>query len=172
MTRAFLGGVVLAGLLFAPSLRAESDKARMVFPAGGKEPLATPTPAPTATPAPGPRPEPAEAIELFFRALKAEKVDAAYDGLVKGTIITERPDDVKALKAKTQQAIDSYGLITGYEVIDEQVVGKVLLRRTCLSLNTDLPLRWRFYFYHSGGVWKLVDIRIDDGLAELFEPRK
>jgi len=54
-------------------------------------------------------------------------------------------------------------------VVDEKFVGASLLRRTCISLNTDLPLRWRFYFYKSEGVWRLVDIRIDDGLVELFE---
>ena len=39
-----------------------------------------------------------------------------------------------------------------------------------------LPLRWRFYFYKAQGTWKLVDLRVDDGLVELFEesirPRK
>jgi hypothetical protein len=39
----------------------------------------------------------------------------------------------------------------------------------CISLNSDLPLRWRFYFYKSQGAWKLVDLRVDDGLVELFE---
>ena len=43
------------------------------------------------------------------------------------------------------------------------------MRQTCISLNQDLPLRWRFYFYRSEGAWKIVDMRVDDGLVELFE---
>jgi hypothetical protein len=89
--------------------------------------------------------------------------------LVKGTIIAERSEDVAALKTRTQTALDSYGPITGYEVVDEKVVGTALLRRTCVSLNTDLPLRWRFYFYKSEGAWRLVDLRVDDALVELFD---
>ena len=53
--------------------------------------------------------------------------------------------------------------------MDSLTVGEHLLRRTCLSLNEDLPLRWRFYFYRSGDTWKLVDLRVDDALVELFE---
>ena len=65
---------------------------------------------------------------------------------------------------------------TGYEILEEKTVGSTLLRRTCISFNSDLPLRWRFYFYKTQGAWKLVDLRVDDGLVELFEesirPRK
>ena len=54
-------------------------------------------------------------------------------------------------------------------MVDEKVVGSSLLRQSCISLNSDLPLRWRFYFYKSKGTWKLVDLRVDDALVELFE---
>jgi hypothetical protein len=121
--------------------------------------------------APGPRREnnPSEAMEMFFVALKAGQVDVAYDALVKGSVIADRKDDVQGLKERTRHALDNFGPISGYEVIDEKTVGTTLLRKTCLSLNTDLPLRWRFYFYKTEGVWRLVDLRVDDGLVELFE---
>lgn len=153
---AFLVGVLPLG--------AEEGRKTLVFPPGASEPVATPTPAAEARTA-----EPAELIDLFFRAMQSGKVEEAYDGLTHGTIIAERTEDVAALKKKTQDAVDHYGPIQGYEVVDDHAVGKSLLRRTCLSLNTDLPLRWRFYFYKSGGVWRLVDLRVDDGLVELFE---
>jgi len=172
----FLVAAVVATQAFAQSPTPDSRK-RLVFPPGASEPL--PTPAPTPTPAPvsastesGPAAKPngaAETIDAFFLALKADKVDAAYDALVKGTIIADRAQDVASLKERTKHALDSYGPISGYEVVDEQIVGTVLFRRTCLSFNTDLPLRWRFYFYKSGGNWNLVDLRVDDGLVELFE---
>lgn len=159
---------------FAQSPTPDNRK-RLVFPPGASEPLPTPSPTPAPVPAAAEsasvaKPNgAAETIDAFFLALKADKVDAAYDALVKGTIIADRAQDVASLKERTKHALDSYGPISGYEVVDEQIVGTVLFRRTCLSFNTDLPLRWRFYFYKSGGNWNLVDLRVDDGLVELFE---
>ena len=157
---------LLAAAATCPAQKAGEKEGggRLYFPAGAREPAASPTPG---TSRKGDKP--AEAIEMFFLALKGGQVNAAYDALVKDTIITERREDVTALKEKTSQALDSYGPVTGFEVVDEKVVGSSLLRRTCVSLNTDLPLRWRFYFYKSAGAWKLVDLRVDDGLVELFE---
>ena len=145
-----------------------SDKeraGRTVFPQPVTEPAASSTHAPVSRRAANP----SEAMDNFFLALKAGQVDAAYDGLVNDTIIAERREDVSGLKKRTQEALDSYGPVSGYETVDEKTVGTSLLRRTCISLNSDLPLRWRFYFYRSEGAWKLVDLRVDDGLVELFE---
>lgn len=145
-----------------------SDKegtSRTVFPRPATDPAALPAP----TPAPSEAANPSEAMDIFFVALKAGQVDAAYDALVKGSIIAERGEDVASLKKRTQEALDNYGPVSGYEAVDEKIVGTSLLRQTCISLNSDLPLRWRFYFYKSEGTWKLVDLRVDDGLAELFE---
>ncbi len=154
----------------APTPTPDTRK-RMIFPPGSSEPviLSTPAPASAAVPSGVKAGSAAEIIEAFFQALKAEKVDEAYDALVRGTIISERQEDVAALKERTKHALDTYGPLTGYEVVDEQMVGTVLFRRTCLSFNSDLPLRWRFYFYKSNNEWKLVDLRVDDGLVELFE---
>lgn len=162
---------VLIFFLFCSSISlaqqsSENERAgRMFFPPELKLPAGTPTQAP------GPRraETPSEAMDMFFLALKAGQVNAAYDALVKGSIIAERREDVSGLKERTRQALDNYGPLSGYEVVDEKTVGTSLLRRTCVSLNTDLPLRWRFYFYKSEGAWKLVDLRVDDGLVELFE---
>jgi hypothetical protein len=157
--------VICVFALTSAAVAQQEKGGRLVFPPGATEPVMTGTaavPAPTTD-------KPAEAMEAFFLAIKAGKVDAAYDALVKGTIIAERGEDVAALKTRTQTALDNYGPISGYEVVDEKVVGSALLRRTCVSLNADLPLRWRFYFYKSEGAWRLVDLRVDDALVELFD---
>lgn len=165
MRLVFLILLATATLTFAQKPKAD-DKERLIFQPGAKEPN---TAAPEASPTPRRLDAPAEKMDLFFLALKAGQVDAAYDALVKDTIISERKEDVIALKERTKQAIESYGPISGYEVVDEKIVGTNLLRRTSVSLNSDLPLRWRFYFYRSEGAWRLVDLRVDDALVELFE---
>ena len=112
---------------------------------------------------------PRERLALFFQALGLDQVEAAYAGLVRGSILLERTEDLQRLQERTQRAMDSYGAMSGYEVLEEKMVGTALLRFTCLSLNQDLPLRWRFYFYRNSVGWNLVDLRVDDGLVELFE---
>lgn len=160
-------------LLAAATLHAqESDqRKRLIFPATNPEAQPSPTPSPAAKDAAtaGKHPDPAAVIAAFFLALKSGQVDAAYEGLVRGTVIAERKDNVNELKSSTKKAIDSYGPVSGYEVVDTLQVGSSLVRQTCISLNQDLPLRWRFYFYRTDGVWKVVDMRVDDGLVELFE---
>ena len=143
-------------------------KKRMLFQIGETVPepgSASPVP----TPAAAKTAAPPDAIRTFFAALKSGQVDAAYETLAKGTIISERAENVKELKARTSQALDSYGPVAGYETLSILNAGENLVRYTCISLNQDLPLRWRFYFYRSAAGWKLVDLRVDDGLVELFE---
>lgn len=107
-------------------------------------------------------------IDDFFAALKKREVDAAYAALTKNTKIAEKPDELSTLKTKTQQAIEMFGEITGSEQVDLKFVGGHLLSATYLSLGKELPLRWRFYFYKAGPGWKLIDIRVDDRLIDMF----
>ena len=181
-------------LLFAAAATAQEKaeetkgdtKKRMAFPVGQSRS----TPAPSATPgqpaltlapgaqagpnqslAPGPvkAPDPIDVVETFFFALRSGQVDSAYDELVKGTIISDRKEDVIGLKTRTKQALDSYGPVSGFEPVETIEIGTCLRRHTCISLNQDLPLRWKFYFYRNASGWRLVDLRVDDGLAELFD---
>jgi hypothetical protein len=159
--------IFLSVLLFvsAAAHAQENDpRKRMAFPAATAEPEASPALSAKHKPD-----EPGALIGAFFLALKSGQVDAAYAALVRNTIIAERKENVNELMTSTKKALDSYGPVNGYEVVDTLQVGSNLVRQTCISLNQDLPLRWRFYFYRSGGVWKIVDIRVDDGLVELFE---
>jgi hypothetical protein len=166
--------ILLVFLAAAATVHAQEtdQRKRMIFsttnPDSQTPATASPTPASATDPA-AKHPEPAAAIGAFFLALKAGQVDAAYEGLVKNTIIAERKENVSDLKESTKKALDHYGPVSGYEVVDTLQVGASLMRQTCISLNQDLPLRWRFYFYRSEGAWKIVDMRVDDGLVELFE---
>jgi len=158
-----------------------AEKKRLVFPPlQSATPVAEPSPGPLlqltgpADPLPTPPSSvpllpPAGQVERFFDHLKASQVEQAYETLTFGTIIRERREDIEALKEKTAQALDAYGDIAGYDVLETREAGPNMTRMTCLSLNSDLPLRWRFYFYQTRGAWRLIDIRIDDGLAELFD---
>jgi hypothetical protein len=114
-------------------------------------------------------PEPAQIVRGFFGMLGKGDIDAAYTGLMKGSRIGERPEEVRGLKSKTKEAISLFGTIHGYDLVDTKPVGERLIRATYLSLGHELPLRWRFYFYKSEDEWKLIDLRVDDKLTGIFD---
>lgn len=107
-------------------------------------------------------------IDDFFNTLEKRDVEAAYNQLVKGTKIAERSEEVSTLKSKTQQAVTLFGEFQGHELIDLKTVGTRLLAATYMSLGKNFPLRWRFYYYKPADVWQLIDIRVDDRLADMF----
>ena len=114
-------------------------------------------------------PEPAQIVRAFFALLGKADIDGAYTNLMKGSKIGERPEEVRTLKAKTRDAIDIFGAIHGYDLVDIKPVGERLMRATYLSLGHELPLRWRFYFYKAEADWKLIDLRVDDKLTGIFD---
>lgn len=115
-------------------------------------------------------PEPSALSAQFFQMLTEGRVDAAYDQLLKGSkMVVDMPKGVADLKAKTKEALRIFGSVNGFEQIEEKKVGTRIVRLTCVSLGKDVPIRWRFYFYKPDDAWKLVDIRIDDRLTDLFD---
>jgi hypothetical protein len=153
-------------------------------PAGAKPASPTPAASPSASPAASPKgaqpaapavvtstvpPEPAQIVKTFFGLIQEGDIDAAYWGLTKGSKIAERPEELRALKTKTKEAVEVFGVVHGYDLVDSKPVGERLVRATYLSLGHEYPLRWRFYFYRSETVWKLIDLRVDDRLAGIFD---
>jgi len=116
---------------------------------------------------------PMKMADEFFASLEKGQIDEAYANLTKGSKIIEKPEDLRVLKQKTKEAIEVFGAIEGYELVETKPVGTKLMRRTYLSLGAEYPLRWRFYFYLANNRWRLIDLRVDDRLAGMFdEPRE
>lgn len=116
---------------------------------------------------------PMKMADEFFASLKQGQIDEAYANLTKGSKIIEKPEDLRVLKQKTKEAIEVFGAIEGHELVETKPIGAKLMRRTYLSLGAEYPLRWRFYFYLANKRWRLIDLRVDDRLAGMFdEPRE
>jgi hypothetical protein len=133
---------------------------------------AAPAPAPPASAPVDPVVEgesPEKTMMRFFSALQRKEVDAGYDQLTKGTKIAERAEDVKMLKSKTKDAISVFGVMSGFELVNKKSVTERLMSYTYISLGKEFPLRWRFYFYKPQENWKLIDLRVDDRLAAIFD---
>ena len=112
---------------------------------------------------------PEKIIARFFSYVQRREVDQAYDQLTRGTKIAERAEDVKTLKSKTKEAITVFGPVLGFDTVVKKNVGTRLVSYTLLSLGKEFPLRWRFYFYKPQETWKLIDLRVDDRLATMFD---
>ena len=132
-------------------------------------PAAEAAPPPPRAPVTAANDLPAQVAAIFFGLLEKNQIDPAYEGLMKGSRIAERPEELKTLKSKTKEAIEVFGPIQNYELVETRNVGTHLLRRTYISLNKDFPLRWRFYFYLSGETWRLIDLRVDDRVTGMFD---
>ncbi len=117
-----------------------------------------------------PKRTPDEIIATFFESLKADRVDAAYDTLKAEFAMADRGDEeARGMRTQTQKALDAYGPVHGYELVREEKLGTHLMRRTYLLVGDVLPLRWKFYFYQPSDRWLLIDLRIDDAIADWFE---
>ena len=115
---------------------------------------------------------PARMVADFFALIAKGQIDEAYANLTKGSKTIEKPEDLRVLKQKTREAIEVFGAITGHELVESKPIGTRLLRRTYISLGAEFPLRWRFYFYNANGRWRLIDLRVDDRLAGMFDEPK
>lgn len=112
---------------------------------------------------------PSQIVANFFAALREGKIDDGYATLTKDSKIAEKPEDLKQLKAKTREAIEVFGNITGYDFVESRAIGQRLVRATYVSQGKVFPLRWRFYFYKPEDSWRLIDMRVDDKLTGIFD---
>lgn len=160
-----------------PSVHEDAEgKARPVEEAApSPEPATDSAPAPPTRPIPLPpeRPENlpdsvAKILDLFYGQLAKGNIEGAYSALTDKTVIAKEPEEIRQLKEKTGQALSLFGKIGGYEILDVSEVGGRLLGVTCISLGELYPLRWKFFYYKPNDTWSLIDIRVDDGITDLF----
>jgi hypothetical protein len=112
---------------------------------------------------------PAKIIADFFASLRDGKIDEGYAALTKDSKIAEKPEELKTLKAKTREAIEVFGNISGFDFVESRSIGLRLVRATYISQGKIFPLRWRFYFYKPENSWRLIDMRVDDKLTGIFD---
>lgn len=163
--------ITVPGLLRAQEKPAGNARQTLTFQPGAKVPdgPAPAVPAPEKAAAAVAPKTPGEIAKAFFSQLAQGDIDAAYVALTRGSKIAERPEELRALKTKTREAIDVFGAVRGFELVENKPVGERLVRATYISLGIEFPLRWRFYFYKADDVWKLIDLRVDDKLTGIFE---
>ena len=107
--------------------------------------------------------------EIAERAVM--RLDGIWQAHIRLSVVRWERGFYEAVKS-FQEAIGdmaAYDLVIG---ILWKRIGSKLMRRTYLSLGVEFPLRWRFYFYHANDRWRLIDLRVDDRLAGMFDEPK
>ena len=156
---------IAAALATAASAQEKPKAENGAKAAGATAPATEETPALS----PGDANAPVLIARQFFASLREGEIDQAYSALTKGSKIAERPEELRLLKQKTKEAIEVFGVISGFERVENKTVGTRLIRATYVSLGKECPLRWRFYFYKADNAWRLVDLRVDDKLTGIFD---
>ncbi len=160
--------VALSSALSAQE-KSDAKPKTMVFPPGSKVPHSLAAAEVSPAGGAGEVSAPVQLAAQFFAALREGEIEQAYTTLTKGSKIGDRPEELRLLKQKTKEAIEVFGVISGYELVENKTVGTRLIRSTYISLGKEFPLRWRFYFYKADSVWRLVDLRVDDKLTGIFD---
>ena len=117
-------------------------------------------------------PPPEELTQMtgkFFDLLKKDKVEQAYDELLKTSKIKARGEDVVQLKQQTREALTSFGPVLGFELLEHRRKGFSLMQLIYFSWQDERPLRWRFTFYRPKDKWRLVNIQLDDQAIQFWD---
>src|SRR3989344_4984418 len=118
-------------------------------------------------------PPPEELTQMtvnFFELLKKDKVEQAYDELLKSSKIDSKKEDVIQLKQQTREALKTFGPVLGFELLEHKRMGFSLMQLVYFSMQEERPLRWRFTFYRPKDKWRMVNIQLDDQAISFFEP--
>ena len=100
--------------------------------------------------------------------LDLSEVGRLLAGLLEGSKIAAKLEDVSKLQDRTTDMIQNYGAVRGYDLVNVEFVGKSLCRMTYLTRSDVAPVRWRIVFYRPADRWRVFNLQIDDAVMEFF----
>jgi hypothetical protein len=111
-------------------------------------------------------------IEKFFITIQSNRSAEAFKDILTDSGIDNSGANVDAFVQKTDKAIKDYGVMRNYELFDVRTLTtKVTMLTYFAHLETE-PLRWQFFYETSATTpWKLINLRVDDGLDEAILAR-
>ena len=92
--------------------------------------------------------EPRQQVEAFFDAVVGGDIDAAFDGLFRGSyVLQSRPEQVEYLKSQSKAALPLYGALIGYDFIADAPFGASVRRLVFVLKAEKHPIVWVFDYY-------------------------
>ncbi|BAV65998.1 hypothetical protein [Sphingobium cloacae] len=115
---------------------------------------------------------PAEAgaqVDGFFAKLKADRAEAALDGILQTSPLwNNRAGAKEQLLAQMQAALKVYGAVTGVECVSEDSQGTMIVRQYWLAQHKDMVTRWEFDFMRAANGWQIGYFGFSDQLPTWF----
>jgi hypothetical protein len=106
----------------------------------------------------------------FFKLIINGKYREAFSGLLTGSLIGEKSEQLTNLIDQTKRASELYGEMKSYELVNTEAVSPSLARLRYLSLHTDYPMRWLLTFYKSPEKgWVVINVKFDDVTESFFQ---
>jgi len=107
-------------------------------------------------------PSPKQTAQKFFLALQ-EDISTAFDQLSAGSVIADtRTQEMDVLRTQTELYIETYGGMTGFELVHEKRFGESVVSLLFLLKCRERPLVCKFYFYKREEAWVVVKAQIED----------
>ena len=107
--------------------------------------------------------EPRQQVEAFLDAVVAGNIDAAYDGLFKGSyMLQSKPEQVEYLKSQSKAALPLYGARIGYDLVADAPFGTSVRMLVYILKAEKHPLVWVFYYHCPKDVWFLSNLSFND----------
>jgi hypothetical protein len=104
----------------------------------------------------------------FFKILLTSDYTKAFGYILKNSPIAKSNEKIKPIIDQLKKSIDTYGELSGYEIVKMEKVTNSFIRMHYIGLNTDVPVRWIFTFYKSPKKgWIVTNIKFDD-LPDLY----
>ena len=107
-------------------------------------------------------------LDALFEAMVKKDYRNGLEKFMLNSPISRKDNDFANILRELGKAIDLYGDIKGYEIVDFRVAGSSFFRVNIIGLHQRYPTRWEINFYRSPSMGLIVtNFKLDD-IAELY----
>jgi hypothetical protein len=107
-------------------------------------------------------------LDSFFVSMQKKEYKSGLEKLLINSPISKKDTDFTNILKQLSKAIDLYGDIKGYEIVDYKLAGSSFYKINIMGLHQKYPTRWEVYFYRSPELGLIItNIRFDD-ISEMY----
>ncbi len=100
--------------------------------------------------------EPRAQVEALIAQLRTDKLDGFLEKAFAGSLVAkQKPMQIDAMSGQAKAALQFYGKLTDYELLETEDLGKSLRRIKWMTKHKDdMPLFWNAIYYRRHGKWE------------------
>ena len=105
---------------------------------------------------------PTALAQAFFSTLKSGDALKAYGDVWRDTMMSKRQADLENIANQTESSLKIYGKISDWQLIKENKVSKDFIESVYIVRTEQVPLFFKFQFYHAPAKWVATNISFTD----------